>query len=294
MSRRRISDKLLARMYESHAAGASLSAVAREFGRGRRALWELFKRRGLAVRVRCVFKNRLPDGRIAPLVPKTEEEIEAIIRRAERIRVPEELRVEWRKWPLARRAVFVRRLRARLAGPGDMPAGPLPAGMEAFDYGSARAHAIARALNAGRDSRSAAVKIDLCAQGIIWRDRLWFWGHKTGYQGGVYVPGRGRPLLHHAVWEEAGGRPVPAGCVLVFLDGNKNNITPENLAVVRRETLLRETQAAGLGKKSRAVTALLLKHSQQKQQMGISASLSIKFKIKSKPPLPMPFLKLKL
>lgn len=34
---------------------------------------------------------------------------------------------------------------------------------------------------------------------------------------------------HHAVWERANGRPVPAGFCVIFKDGNKENFDPANL-----------------------------------------------------------------
>lgn len=40
-------------------------------------------------------------------------------------------------------------------------------------------------------------------------------------------------LVHHLVWEEAGGG-VPAGHILVFRNGNKQDIRPENLELITR------------------------------------------------------------
>lgn len=39
---------------------------------------------------------------------------------------------------------------------------------------------------------------------------------------------------HKLVWEAANG-PVPEGCIVVFKDGNKQNITLENLACITRK-----------------------------------------------------------
>ena len=36
---------------------------------------------------------------------------------------------------------------------------------------------------------------------------------------------------HRIVWEEANGRPVPDGCMVVFLDGDRRNLAPGNLAI---------------------------------------------------------------
>lgn len=38
-------------------------------------------------------------------------------------------------------------------------------------------------------------------------------------------------LLHRLLWEEANG-PIPAGCKVTFLDGNKENVSMENLVLV--------------------------------------------------------------
>ena len=42
-------------------------------------------------------------------------------------------------------------------------------------------------------------------------------------------------FMHHLVWEEANGRPVPDGCVIMFADGDKSNFDPENLVAVPRK-----------------------------------------------------------
>jgi hypothetical protein len=36
---------------------------------------------------------------------------------------------------------------------------------------------------------------------------------------------------HRMVWEQANGRPVPDGCIVVFLDGDRTNFDPANLAI---------------------------------------------------------------
>ncbi|MEO1892689.1 MAG: HNH endonuclease signature motif containing protein [Alcanivorax sp.] len=40
-------------------------------------------------------------------------------------------------------------------------------------------------------------------------------------------------MVHHLVWEEAGGE-IPPGHVLVFRNGNKRDIRPENLELITR------------------------------------------------------------
>lgn len=48
-------------------------------------------------------------------------------------------------------------------------------------------------------------------------------------------------LKHNVVWEEANGK-VPRGQCVIFLDGNKNNITLDNLQLVTRKQLVRLNQ----------------------------------------------------
>ncbi len=36
---------------------------------------------------------------------------------------------------------------------------------------------------------------------------------------------------HRMAWEQANGRPVPKGCMVVFLDGDRTNFSPDNLAL---------------------------------------------------------------
>lgn len=49
---------------------------------------------------------------------------------------------------------------------------------------------------------------------------------------------------HRIVWEDANGTPVPDGCMVVFLDGDKGNLDPENLAI---ETLAEHAVIARSG-----------------------------------------------
>lgn len=48
-------------------------------------------------------------------------------------------------------------------------------------------------------------------------------------------------LKHHLVWEDANG-PIPEDKVLLFADGDKTNITLENLMLVTRQQLVRLNQ----------------------------------------------------
>lgn len=187
--------------------------------------------------------------------------------------MPAELKLEWRTWSLERRGWFITKLRAKLARLGDRRDLPFSSNVELFDYASPRAHEIAQRVNAGTDSRSARVKIDICSQGVIWRDRLWFWSHKVGYQSGPWTPENGRPVLHKAIWEETHGRKVPRHHVIRFIDGNPNNLAPENLHLATRNDIARENQAAALLRKSRERTAILLNRHQTGNRHDLSDSL---------------------
>lgn len=53
-----------------------------------------------------------------------------------------------------------------------------------------------------------------------------------------YPPRDWRPV-HHLVWEEHTGQPVPEGYVLAFRDGNARNVDPDNLELVSRADVMR-------------------------------------------------------
>lgn len=54
-------------------------------------------------------------------------------------------------------------------------------------------------------------------------------------------------LVHHLVWEEAGRGSVPVTHALVFRDGNRRNMDPENLELVSREDLMRRNSCHNYG-----------------------------------------------
>lgn len=257
-------DVLVQQMHAEYLAGASLAELGRRSGRSHSSVRELFVVRGLPVRPCAPTPFDPITGRKLAAIPLTETQIEALIGKALKIAVPLELKLEWRKWPLTRRADFIARLRARLHSPDDAPLGPYSSNVEPFDYGSPRAWEILTEANRGLSSRFWKVKFDVKSQGVIFRDRLWFWSRKTGYQSGPWTPEHGRPVLHHLLWEEENGRPVPPASVIRFADGNPNNFTPSNLILVTRNALARENQASALFRKSRAMTALLLQRNQEK------------------------------
>lgn len=260
-------DALVLKMHAEYQAGASLHQLSAKYGRTRHCVRDLFTCRGLPVRA---FKTiaRQPNGAPVPYVPKTDAEIRAIVAQAERIIVPPELKFEWRRWDLARRAWFVRLLRDKLQRPEDRPLSPFSSNVEPFDYGTPRAHEIAARMNAGLDSRTAAVQIHIVSQGVIYRDQLYFWaGETTGvgaYYRGPYIPRVGRPSLHRVIWEEANGRRAPRNQPIRHADGNLNNFDPANLVLASRNDVARENQAKHLLARSRQITALLLDRSQKK------------------------------
>lgn len=251
-------------MHREYCRPMSLNAVARLHGRTRGSLRELFVRDGLAVRCTGRIPPRYANGRIKPAHVYTRRELLALIEVMPSLHLPAALRVQWRKWPLVRRGAFLAMVRARRDFPDARAAGPYSANVVPFDYASPAAHAIAQALNAGTTSRNARIKLDLSSQGVIWDGRLWFWSPKVGYQYGSWRPTLGRPALHRVLWARAHGRPVPAGCVVRFADGNGNNLDPSNLVLATRNDLARENQAAALARKSRLLTAALLARSQRK------------------------------
>lgn len=99
-----------------------------------------------------------------------------------------------------------------------------------------------------------------CAEGC---DKTWFQkGHlphntkpigyeRIGADGYVMVKIKERPsrpscndnfkAKHHIVWEEAHGE-IPKGCIIIFLDGNRQNCDSKNLAMITREEHQRMTR----------------------------------------------------
>jgi hypothetical protein len=264
-----LAPELVAQMYAEYQTGISMAALAQRFGKHRRSLCQIFARRGLKLRpCKRLNEHRSSTGQFQPAKPLTQKQVTGLIKRATKLAVPFPLKLQWRKWSLERRGQFIARLRAKLNSPKDRPQTPLSKGMAAFDYATPRAHEIAATMNEGLDSRSAAIKINICSQGIIWRNFLWFWSDKVGYVSGPWTPNGGRPCLHHVIWEEHNGRNVPSGHVLIFADGNKNNFAPANLKLVSRDLICRQNQAAALFRKSRQFTSILLDRAQRSDRRG--------------------------
>jgi hypothetical protein len=260
-TRRTHLDALVAEMHADYMRPMSLSAVGRKYKRTRESVRELFATRGLTIRQVMIPPLKLANGQIAPYVPLTAAEIDALIARATRVIVPDALKFEWRKWSMECRRDFVQRLRARLALPGGMPTTPCSAGIEPFAYGHPRAHAIVAKANVGCGSHPK-MSIKTTSQGVIWQDTLWFWSPKTGYERGPWTKEAGRPLLHHIIYEAAHGK-IPPKSVVRFADGNWNNLDPANLVLASRNDLARENQAKAFTRISRARVAHLLNRHQQ-------------------------------
>jgi len=257
----RIPDETVAAIYADYTAGISLNKVAAKHGRSRRALTQLFQRRGLALREYSGNTARAEGGTFKPLVPHTEAEIQALIDEATDIAIPDALRIEWKKWPLDRRLDFVTRLRARLGPPLPDPA-LFSSNVEFFAYGHPRAHALMDKINEGTDSRTFRVKINLKTWGVIYDDLLWTWSvNSGGFIQGPFHPEHGRPPLHRVLFKLHHGE-IPPGGVIRFADGNRFNLDPSNLVLATRDDLARENQAAALRRKSRDLTAILFNRSQ--------------------------------
>jgi hypothetical protein len=275
----RLSSELVDRMYKDYLRPLTLGAVGRLYGRDPRVIKGIFVRRGLALRPpQSRQRRRLANGRIPPVVPLTSSEITALIHKATKLTIPKALKQEWRSWPLERRGKFLARLRARLNLATDRPTTQFSDNVEAFDYSTPRAHEIAAEMSFAADSfRSFSARIRLCSQGVIWKSLLWFWSHKAGYQQGSWVPGVGKPSLHRAIWKDHHGRPVPPGLVVIFNDGNKNNLSPENLSLATKNDICRENQAAALLRKSRKLTTLFLNITQPKKDTKHDSTDMLKF-----------------
>lgn len=263
--KRRWPADLVAAMHADHLAGMGFSEIERKYQRGRKTVRGVFKHRGLEI-INRRSNPKLPNGCFKPYTPKTEEEIEAIIQTTPKLYVPEELKLEWRKWDLARRGDFIRRLRARLASPLDRPTSPFSANVKPFDYASPEAWEIVDAANVGLTSRSAAFNLKIPSQGVIYDGSLWFWsGAGHGYFRGKWTPENGRPSLHHHLYRLHHG-PIPKDGLVTLLDGNPNNLDPFNLFLRTRNDVFRENQARAITRKSREKMEILLARTQRNNQ----------------------------
>jgi hypothetical protein len=275
--------EIIAAIHRDFLALGTLTAVAAKYDRSISNIRTLLHRRGLYIpnpeRAAFSLKRKgKADGRFTSYPRLTSEQIENLIAGMRVFRLPGALRHEWRSWPMERKAWLIGRLREKFRNPQrDQPTTPLSANVEPFDYTSPRAWEILRKTNVdatGKPLPSRQWKLRLFPNswGLIWNEQLWFWvpyngtgEHGGSYQFGKYQAGVGRPALHREIWVSANGRPIPACHVVRFKDDNSNNLDPKNLYLADRNTVCRENQAAALQRKSRELTSLLLKRSQQKE-----------------------------
>ncbi len=272
----RLPAALVKAMWWDYTAGLSLRATADKYDRNRNSLRELFLRRGLNVRPVPYTVVRLANGRIAPAKKATPERINQLIAGLKRLSVPNELAREWRLWPMERRMEFIRLARKRF--PSTRPTGPFSANVKPFDYGTPAARQIMNRMNRGRNSRDKLVQLKPACGGVIFERRLYHWisGHHekgAGYFVGNWKPGIGRPSLHHIIWERANKRKVPAGFTVIHQDDNKNNLEPSNLVLRSRADCARQNMTRWRLKRSRELTSLLLKKSQNHERNNIYSAL---------------------
>ena len=263
--RRALLDPLVREMHAAYMGeGLSIYALARRYDRTTAAIRGLFEVRGLPIRP---WTGKLPrrdpvTGQTIPRPRPSPADLERILAAMTSLRVPAELKLDWREWPLEQRGAFIARYRQLHPSADDRPAGPFSANVVPFDYASPRAWEIVDALNRGRDSHRAAAKLDICTQGVIWDDRLWFWSPKCrGYYAGRWRPGIGRPALHRVLWEQTHRRPIPPGHVVGPADGNLNNLDPANLVLRTRREVAIANRGDYLAARSRDTVALLLARS---------------------------------
>lgn len=223
-------------MWADYQTGMSAAAVERKHGVSKKGLGKVFRRRGYQLRPVPPIA-RQPNGAPVRQPLKTPAQLAALIAGATRLTVPAPLKNEWRNWwTMAKKKSFVRQLRASLERRGHKfaPKGRPSANVQPFDYFTPAARAIAKAANVGRTSQTKAMHMRPASQGMIYRGELWFWAH-DGYQRQLFgheSEGRGghRPFLHRHIYEQSHG-PIPYGFTVIFLDGNKNNFDPKNLAL---------------------------------------------------------------
>lgn len=262
-----IKESLALRMYIDHREGQTYGQIGRRYGYHKKSVIRAFKVRGWDVALHELkgVASRSNAGTFAPAPRLTAQKISQMLAEETKLRVPSGLKLEWRKWALERRGKFIARLRARLHLSDQRPETPFSANVEPYDYASPRAWEIIRKANDGKNSKFAVMKLNIASQGVIYKGELYYWARKAGYVKAVpWTKEAGRPLLHHIIWEEANGRPVPESHVLSFIDGNWNNLLPSNLTLRTRNDVARHNQAAALNRKSRELTSILLKRTQRK------------------------------
>ena len=229
-----IQPETVAAMYADYNRGLSFEAVGRLYplrngkARAHGEISNIFRRRGLKVRP---LKGRVPRLGFGVRIPEpSEKEIRELIARLDRLRVPDEMKIHWRKWPLAKRRAFVKKMRVKF--PSTRPTTPFSSNVHPFEYGEPRVHRISAQMNAGRTSRTKVIALKPGSEGVIWDGQIFFWSGDYYFRGMGWRPGgASRSPLGQAVWEKHHRRPVPEKFTVIQKDGNKNNFAPKNLAL---------------------------------------------------------------
>lgn len=112
--------------------------------------------------------------------------------------------------------------------PVPQPKTPLSANVKQFTFGDRQHRRMTARLNGRGTGRNARVKTHRDSRAVVWQGLPFYWTNKGFYRGGSH--GNRRPL-QWLIWQDATGRQVPRGHVVVFLDGDKHNFQPANLAL---------------------------------------------------------------
>jgi hypothetical protein len=125
--------------------------------------------------------------------------------------------------------------------PQPVPTGKFSANVRPFKFGDALHREIFGRLNRRGNGRNARLKTHCNSTGVVWNGLPFYWSTKGHYRGGAI--GQRKPL-HWQVWEQASGKSVPIQPrhVVVFLDGNKHNFSPANLALRTRAQIGAQNQ----------------------------------------------------
>jgi hypothetical protein len=258
--------ELVQKIHAEHQAGETFQSLQERYGYHGTLIRMAFQKLGLPVRAPLYKPN-------SGCFPKTmrrlsKAELIALAAAQKRVKVPAVIKTEWREWTMKKRQWFIRQIRAHLDPRHSRPPGPYSANVEPYVYGDANIEAWCLRKNDGKSSHTAGCKIKVSSQGLLWRDRVFFWVKDTGYVEGVrWTHDCPRPAAHRLIYEEAHG-PLPPDCVVRHRDGNPNNLDPANLYAATRNEVARENQSNALTARSRARTAALLKLNSRKDNQN--------------------------